>query len=176
MRPLSLENAPATKSARGGSQSAVPATKSAPRGSQSAAVPAHGGSQSAVPATKSALQETSENSNRNGGTIPTMTRDRLAHVVPQTLACQVRSHAPLVLKNSISCVRYLSKMRLPRNLHMEVHKVLCLPRSLHMEVHKALRLPRNLRMEVHKVLCLPRNLHFKTQLKTLTTMEGRFRP
>ena len=42
------------------SQSAVPATKSA-----------HGGSQSAVPATKSALQETSENSNHNGGTIRT---------------------------------------------------------------------------------------------------------
>ena len=85
---------PATKSAHGGSQSATPATKSAPGGSQSAA-PAtksgHGGSQSAVPATKSALQETSENSNPNGGTIPTMpdhdpsmTRDRLAPVVPQS--------------------------------------------------------------------------------------------
>ena len=36
-------------------------------------------------------------------------------------------------------------LRLPRNLRMEVHKVLCLPRIL--------------RMEVHKVLCLPRNLH-----------------
>ena len=45
------------------SQSAVPATKSA-----------HGGSQSAVPATKSALQESSENSNHNGGTDPTMIR------------------------------------------------------------------------------------------------------
>ena len=55
--------APATKSAHGGSQSAAPATKSA-----------HGGSQSAVPATESALQETSENSNRDGGTIPTMIR------------------------------------------------------------------------------------------------------
>ena len=86
----------------GGSQSAVPATKSALGGSQSA-VPAtnsaHGGSQSAAPATKSALQETSENSNHNGGTIPTMiracpsmTRDRLAHVVLQSLTCQLRSH------------------------------------------------------------------------------------
>ena len=27
-----------------------------------------------------------------------------------------------------------------------------------------------------KALCLPRNLHFKKQVKTLTTMEGRFRP
>ena len=50
---------------------------------------------------------------------------------------------------------------LPRNLHMEVHKVLCLPRNLHMEVHKVLRLPRNPHMEVHKVLCLPRNLHME---------------
>ena len=47
---------------------------------------------------------------------------------------------------------------LPRNLHMEVHKVLCLPRNLRMEVHTVLCLPRTLRMEVHKVLCLPRNL------------------
>ena len=38
------------------------------------------------------------------------------------------------------------------------------------------RLPRNLHMEVHKALCLPRNLHFKKQVKTLITMEGRFRP
>ena len=72
----------ATKSAPRGSQSAVPATKSA-----------HGGSQSAVPATKSALQETSENSNRNGGEHdPGVTRDRLAHVVPQSLTCQLRSN------------------------------------------------------------------------------------
>ena len=89
---------PATKSAHGGSQSAVPATKSAHGGSQSAqsAAPAtksaHGGSQSAAPATKSSLQETSENSNPNGRTIPRMTRDRLATVVPQTLTCQLRSH------------------------------------------------------------------------------------
>ena len=76
MRPLSLENAfciaPATKSAPGGSQSAAPATKSA-----------HGGSQSAAPATKSALQETSENLITMDGR-PTMTRDRLATVVPQS--------------------------------------------------------------------------------------------
>ena len=70
--------APATKSAHGGSQSAVPATKSAHGGSQSAAPAtksAHGGSQSAAPATKSALQETSENSNPNGRTIPSMIRE-----------------------------------------------------------------------------------------------------
>ena len=47
----------------GGTQSAAPATKSA-----------HGGSQSAAPATKSALQETSENSNPDGRTIPSMIR------------------------------------------------------------------------------------------------------
>ena len=54
---------------------------------------------SVVPATKSALQETSENSNPDGGLIPTMpehdprmTRDRLATIVPQTLTCQLRSH------------------------------------------------------------------------------------
>ena len=46
---------------------------------------------------------------------------------------------------------------LPRNLHVEVHKVLYLPRNLHMEVHKVLHLRRNLHMEVHKVLHLPRN-------------------
>ena len=50
---------------------------------------------------------------------------------------------------------------LPRNLHMEAHKVLHLPRHLHMEVHKALHLPRILHMEVHKVLRLPRNLHME---------------
>ena len=63
---------------------------------------------------------------------------------------------------------------LPRNLHMELHKVLRLPRNLHLEVHKVLCLLRHLLMEAHKVLCLPRNLHFKKQVKTLTTMEGRF--
>ena len=57
---------------------------------------------------------------------------------------------------------------------MEVHKVLHLPRNLHLEVHKVLRLPRNLHMQVHRVLRLPRNRHFKRQVKTLTTMEGRF--
>ena len=54
-RNLRLEGA--AKSARGGSHSVAPATKSA-----------RGGSQSAVPATTSARQETSENSNHNGGT------------------------------------------------------------------------------------------------------------
>ena len=49
-------------------------------------------------------------------------------------------------------------LRLPRNLRMDVHKVLRLPRNLHLEVHKVLRLPRNLHMDVHKVLHLPRNL------------------
>ena len=42
-------------------------------------------------------------------------------------------------------------LRLPRTLHMEVHKVLCLPRNLHMEVHKVLRLPRNLELELLKL-------------------------
>ena len=69
---LEVHKAPATTSAHGGSQSAVPATKSA-----------HGGSQSAAPATKSALQETSENLITMDGR-PTMTRDRLATVVPQS--------------------------------------------------------------------------------------------
>ena len=103
-------------------------------------------------ATKSALQETSENSNHNGGTIRAcMTRDRLAHVVPQSLTCQLRSTLSIE-KHSISCAQYLSKthfvLRLPRNLRMEVHEVLSLPRNLHLEVHKALHLPRVLRMEV----------------------------
>ena len=57
-------------------KSVAPATKSA-----------HAGSQSAVPATKSALQETTIPEND-----PSMTRDRLAPVVPQTLTCQLRSH------------------------------------------------------------------------------------
>ena len=52
-------------------------------------------------------------------------------------------------------------LRLPRNLHIEVHKVLCLPRNLHLEVHKVLCLPQNLHINVHKVLCLPRNLHIE---------------
>ena len=85
---LAAQIAPRTKVAlqsrqfsHGGTQSAAPATKSA-----------HGGSQSAAPATKSSLQETSENSNPNGRTIPRMIRDRLAPVVPQTLTCQLRSH------------------------------------------------------------------------------------
>ena len=73
---------PATKSAHGGAQSAVPATKSAHGGSQSAAPAtksAHGGSQSAAPATKSSLQETSETSNPNGRTIPSMIRAGSEH-------------------------------------------------------------------------------------------------
>ena len=103
--------APATKSAPGGSQSAVPATKSA-----------HGGSQSAAPATKSALQETSENSNHKGVTIatmprnhdPRMTRDPSFH---KARLCLLRSHLSSIEKYTISCVRYLSKthfvVRLP---------------------------------------------------------------
>ena len=50
---------------------------------------------------------------------------------------------------------------LPRNLRMEVHKVLRLPRNLRMEVHKVLRLPRNLHMEVHKALRLQRILRME---------------
>ena len=52
-------------------------------------------------------------------------------------------------------------LRLPRNLHLEVHKVLRLPQNLHFELHKALHLERNLHFEVHHVLHLPRNLHFE---------------
>ena len=71
---------------------------------------------------------------------PRMTRDRLAHIIPQSLTGQLRSHPfHSIENNSISCVRYVSKtyfvLRLPRNLHMEVHNVLCLPRNLHMECH-----------------------------------------
>ena len=144
----SQSNAPATKPAHRGSQSAAPATNSAHGGSQSA-VPAtkyaHGGSQSAVPATKSALQETTETSNHNGRTIPSMTRDRLATVVPRSF--------PVDVRRSMEVHKVL---RLPRNLHMEVHKVMRLPRNLHTEVRKLLCLPRTLHIEVHKVLCLPR--------------------
>ena len=64
-------------------------------------------------------------------------------------------------------------VRLPPNLHFELHQVLCLPRNLHIEVLKVVRLPPKLRIEVHKVLRLPRDLHFKKQMQTLT-MEGRF--
>ena len=49
-------------------------------------------------------------------------------------------------------------LRLPRNLHFEVHKVLYLSRNLHFEVHKVLHLPRNLHIEGHRVLYPPRNL------------------
>ena len=52
-------------------------------------------------------------------------------------------------------------VRLPRNLHFEVHQVLHLPRNLHFEVHQVLHLPRNLHFEAHQVLRLPRNLHFE---------------
>ena len=66
-----------------------------------------GGSQSAAPATKSALQETSENSNHNGGTIPPK-----AWRFAKCCACHE------------ICAR---------NLRIEVHKVLRLPRNLHVE-------------------------------------------
>ena len=46
---------------------------------------------------------------------------------------------------------------LPRNMRVEVHKVLRLSRALRVELHKVLYLPRNLRVEIHKVLCLRRN-------------------
>ena len=81
-----------------------------------------------MPATKSALQETSENSNPNGGTIPTMpdhdprmTRDRLASFRRARLARFEATGS--IEKYSISCVRYLSKthfvLRLQRNLHLD---------------------------------------------------------
>ena len=86
-----------------------------------------------------------------------MTRDLLAHIVPQSLTGRFGATLSIE-KRSILCVRYLSKMhfvlRQPRNLHLKLHKVLCLPRHLHV-----LRLPRNLRVEVHQALRLPRNLH-----------------
>ena len=92
-----------------------------------------------------------------------MTRDRLATVVPRSFPVEVRRSVEV------------HKVCLPRNLRIEVHKVLRLPRNLRIEVHKVLCLLRTLHMEVHKVLCLPPNLHFKKQLKPLITMEGRFR-
>ena len=59
----------------------------------------------------------------------------------------------------------MSKMlRLPRNLHFEVHKVLrcrksalrvlCLSRNLRFQVHKVLRLLGTLHLKVHKLLHL----------------------
>ena len=90
---------------------------------------------------------------------PTMTRDRLATVVPRSFPVEVRSS-----------MEVHKVLRLLRTLHMEVHKVLRLPRNLRMEVHKVLRLPRNLRFEVHKVLRLPRHLRVKKQVKTLITI------
>ena len=42
-------------------------------------------------------------------------------------------------------------------------KALRLPRNLHFDVHKALRLPQKLHFEVYKVLRLPRNLHRGSQ-------------
>ena len=96
------------------STDAAPATKSAPRGSQSAAPAtksAHGGSQSAAPATKSA----------HGGS---------QSAVPATKsACAC---------HEICTWRFTNALRLPQNLHLEVHTVLRLPRNLHIEVHKAL--------------------------------------
>ena len=76
-------------------------------------------------------------------------------------------------------------MCLPRNLHMEVHKVLRLPRNLHFKVHKVPHLPRSLQTSymskshdslhlsgnqsvpkittMSKVLHLPRHLHFEVK-------------
>ena len=56
-----------------------------------------------------------------------------------------------------SALRGSQMLRLPRNLHFEVHKALCLPRNLRFKVHK-LCLLRNLRFEVHEAQRLPRNL------------------
>ena len=75
---------PATKSAYGGSQSAVPARKSAHGGTQSAAPAtksAHGGSQSAVPARKSA----------HGGTQSAAPATKSAHGGSQSAAPATKS-------------------------------------------------------------------------------------
>ena len=145
---------PGTKSAHGGSQSAVPATRSAHGGSQSTAPAtksAHEGSQSAAPVTKSAHQA------------PVPSRRQGVHPTPWQAASA--AHSAQMLRrcpaDARAYIRPLGKQQAPHTVHMEVHKVLCLPRDLRTEVHKVQRLPRNLHMKVHKVLRLPRNLHIK---------------
>ena len=114
----------------GGSQSAAPAT-----------ISARGGSQSAAPATNSARQQTSEYSNHNGGTDrrppPTTADNRrqpqtTQHPQPLTQHGGSQSAAPATNSGDVSvCV--VTVLRLPRTLHVEVHKVLRLPRILHVK-------------------------------------------
>ena len=68
--------------------------------------------------------------------------------------------------HEVGAHRQRPALRLPRNLHVEVHPTPRLPRNLHVEVHPAPREPRNLHFEVHEVLRLP---HAATalQLKVL---------
>ena len=106
IRPLGKQQSavPATRSAHGGSQSTAPATKSA-----------HEGSQSAAPATKSAHPA------------PAPSRRQGVHPTPWQAAKCCACHE--------ICTRRFTKycLRLPRNLHMKVHKVLRLPRNLHIK-------------------------------------------
>ena len=161
---------PATKSAHGGSQSAAPATKSAHGGSQSLPRNLHMEVHKALCLLRNLYMEVHK--------VKVLRLPRNLHMEVHKVLCLPRNlhmelHKVLRLPRNLH-LEVHKALCLPRNLHMEVHKVLRLPRHLHLEVHKALRLPRNLHMEVHKVLRLPRNLHIKKQVKTLTTMEGRF--
>ena len=174
-RILHMEVAvPATKSAHGGSQSAAPATKSA-----------HGGSQSAVPATNLRVKKQVK-------TLTTM--EGRFRAWPETVSPRrstkldlPASEPPFLLKNhSISCVRYLSKthfvLRLLRNLHMEVHKVLCLheictSRSTKCctcnefctSRFKVLRLPRKLELELLELELLKLELTGARAIETRAT-------
>lgn len=59
-------------------------------------------------------------------------------------------------------------LRLPRNQHVDIRKVLHRPQNLHflvhkliqVEVHKVLPLPRNQHFHIHKMLRLLRDLHY----------------
>ena len=93
-----------------------------------------------MPATTSARQETSENSNHNEGTDR---RQPAANADNATARASNGAHGG-------------SQSSAPE---IRTWRLLCLPRNLH--------------MEVHKVLCLPRHLHVKKQVKTLITMKGR---
>ena len=93
----------------------------------------------------------------------------------QLPACHTLRVLKLHYKEASSQPQAPQTLCLPRNLHMEVHKVLCLRRNPHMEMHKVLFLPRSaahatndictwsftkslhlrrrLHMEVHKECC-----------------------
>ena len=86
-----------------------------------------------MPPTKFAFEEATTKIEKRFECDPRMTRDRLATVVPQSWTCQVR--AIVLLKNTTFHTSLF--LNLPRNQHMELHKVL----------HKVLRLPRHLLIE-----------------------------